>query len=51
VEFLRLLRAVADHPPAYELRATALRLARARGIEEAAAVEAMAPLLRRHVAR
>jgi hypothetical protein len=40
VEFLRLLRVVADNPPAKELRAAVLRWAGASGIEEAVALEA-----------
>ena len=48
---VRLARAMAEHAPAHEIRALALRLARARGVEEAVALEVMAPLLRPHAAR
>jgi len=51
IEFLQLLRAIAHHAPAHELRAAALRLARARGIEETAVIRAMDALLRPHAAR
>jgi len=42
---VRLLRAMAEHAPAQEIRALVLRLARARGVDEAEALEVMRPLL------